>query len=144
VEWRIGLVLEHPPRIARLVVAGVPALVGEVQAAHERELVVDHDDLLVVRSGDRVRVVEAKIDAAVGAPREARGRRDLAVDAEHHRVVPVEDLHLQPALAAREAVEEIGKDDGRLAFLPFEHRAAVEVPAQDHDGALGALGGASE
>ena len=64
-----------------------------------------------------MRVVEAEVDAPVRAPREADRGRDLAVDAEDHRVVPVEDLHLQATVAAREAVEEIAQDDGRLALL---------------------------
>jgi len=41
-------------------------------------------------------------------------------------------------------VEEIAEDDGRLALLLLEHRAAVEIPAEDEDGSLGLLARASE
>jgi hypothetical protein len=141
----IGLTFEDAFRVLRLVLARVPALVGEVEAARERELVVDDDDLLVVRPRHRMRVVEAEVDAPVRLPlADAERGRDLAIGSEHDRVIPVEDADPQVALAPREAVQEIAQLDRLPGVVVAQPRAAVEIPGEDQDRALGALGGAHE
>ena len=144
VEGRIGLLLEHAARIVGLVITRVPALVGDVESARESEAPVDHDDLLVVGARDGVRVVIAEVDAAMGFPRAPGAGGGLAIGAEHRGEIPVEDLHLQMALLAREAVQELAEEDGLARAVEVERRAAVEVPAEHDDGTLGALRRAHE
>jgi hypothetical protein len=144
VERRIRLAVRRPPRVVGPVSGRVPAPGGEIESADERQPVVDEDDLLVVRARQRVRVVVAQVHAPMRVPREPVERRKLAVGAEHHRVVPVEHAHVQPPPAPGEIVQEVAERDALAAGPDLQRRAAVEVPGEDHDRALGALGGAHE
>ena len=43
--------------------ARVPAMAGQIDAAAERQLIVDHDDLLMVAGADGMTIVEPESDA---------------------------------------------------------------------------------
>ena len=64
------------PVVALAMVARIPAPVGHVDAAAHRQLVVDHDDLLMMAAADRVDAVELEVDPLVRQP---------AQQIEHHR-----------------------------------------------------------
>ena len=55
-------------RIVFLVFARIPALVGHVDTAAYRDLVVEHGDLLVMRTPDGMRGIEAEVDTPVSYP----------------------------------------------------------------------------
>jgi hypothetical protein len=141
VERRVGLAVDHAVRLVGAVAAGVPAPAGQVEPARERHGIVDHHDLLVMRADGRVGVVVAQRDAPVGLPARPVEQRKLPVGAEHHREIPVEDVDAQAPAAAREEIQEIPEHRRRAArvVLPGEPGAAVEVPPDDDDRALGAL-----
>ena len=60
VKRRIRRAGHHAVLILRRVLARVPAARGQVDAAAERDRIVDDHDLLVMRAADRMRVVVAK------------------------------------------------------------------------------------
>ena len=60
-------------------------------------------DGLVMRSADDVRVVVAQMDVSRRRPSEPIQWRELAIRAEHHRIIPVEDINVQ----CRPALDEI-------------------------------------
>ena len=69
VERRIGRAGEiDAARIVEPMLARVPAPGGQIEPARERDRVVDHDDLLVLRGAERKVVVEAEADSAVAFP----------------------------------------------------------------------------
>jgi hypothetical protein len=70
VHRRIGLAVEHAARLLRTMGRSVPALAGEIQSADESDAIVDDHDLLVMRSRQRMRVVEAEVNAAMWLPRQ--------------------------------------------------------------------------
>jgi len=117
----------------------VPTPDREVDAADERNRVVDHHDLLVVRGPDRMMVVEVKSESAVGAPAARVERKGLPGERVDHREVPVQHIDAQRAPAPGERVEEMAERArhpvGGLTL--HERRAAVDVPADDEDRALG-------
>ena len=55
-------------RIVFLVFARIPALVGHVDTAANRDLVVEHGDFLVMRTPDGMRGIEAEVDTPVSYP----------------------------------------------------------------------------
>ena len=133
--------MRHAPRILGGVLGRIPAAHGEIDAADEGHRVVDHHDLLVLAAGDRVRVVVAQMHAPRRGPAEAVERREFPVGAEHHRVVPVEDMHVQRVAALHQPVQELTKQRRRpirLHRIEVQARLAVEVPGEDGDRALGA------
>jgi hypothetical protein len=99
------------PRIAASLVGGqvlggVPARHPEIEAAGECDRVVDDDDLLVLRSSERMLGVETKMHPAMRARSEAQAWQQLALEGVQHREVPVENVDVQPAPASGEAIEE--------------------------------------
>ncbi len=141
VHRRVGLPIEFASVVARGMFGGVPAPGGEVHAAGERERIIDHHDLLMMRCPDEMGVVVAHVHAAPRFPCRSVKRTRFPLGAEQHRVIPIEDVYLQPASSLHEEVQEIPEQhrQRRLARLPTEASTAVEVPAQNDDGANGAL-----
>ena len=145
VKRRIGLLVEGAPRIVGRVARRVPALVGDVQPAGKGELVVEHHYLLVMGARQRVGVVEADLDVAVRLPREAEDRRVLPIGSIHHREIPIEDANAQLRALGAQAVQKVARRLERTVVLVVtQHRAAVEIPSEHEDRALGALCGAQE
>ena len=133
-------------RVVGGVLAGVPAPAGEVEAPRKRHGVVDHHDLLVVGADRRMGVVVAQVDAAMDPPARAVDWGKFAIDPEHHREIPVEYVDAQAAAPAREEIQKVaehGRHPGKR-LVPVQAGPAVEVPAEDDDRALGALGGLHE
>ena len=140
VKRRVGLVARRASRIVGPVLGGVPALAGEIQPADEGKPIVDDDDLLMVRPGERVGVVEPEVDAPVRLPAEAVDRRQLAVGGVQHRIVPVEHVDVQALPAPDERIQEIAHPLGaRIAVVEAERGLTVEVPGEHDDRALGAF-----
>ena len=106
----------------------------QIDAATERELVVNHDDLLVMRAAGRMRVVVAKADPAVRLPRQAVQRRPLAVEPEDHRVIPDQNVDLQLAAAAPQVVEEAA--ELQLAVASDKARTMTAATVNVSAGAL--------
>ena len=88
VKRRIGRTLRHASRVVGRMRRCVPAPTRQVDPAVEGNAIVDHDDLLMVRAADRMRVVMLKVHAMVRLPAKAMQRSPLAVQPEDHRVVP--------------------------------------------------------
>ena len=63
---RLAVAIDAPGIVAA-VLAGVPAPEGEVDAAGERDRVVDHHHLLMVRRAEPVHAVLDEVDALVRA-----------------------------------------------------------------------------
>jgi hypothetical protein len=148
VERRVGSIGHDAPRLVGRVLRRVPALARQVDAAAERDGVVDHDELLVMRPTGRVRVVELHADAPVRLPppTEPHGARRLPIGRIDHREIPVEHVDVQVAPAAREVVE-VGPEPGPGAVVlarKVDAAIAVEVPRQDEDGVRGELRRAHE
>ena len=100
-ERRIGHAGEiDAARIVEAMRARVPAPGGEIEPAGERERVVDHDDLLVLRGAERQVVVEAETDLPRRAPTHGRGRKQLALVRIEDRIVPHQNVNEELAAAA--------------------------------------------
>ena len=109
----------------------------------ERDAIVDHDDLLVMRTRDGMGVVVANVDASMRLPREAVDRRELAVVPEHHRDSPSRGCGCRSfrRRRARRFRKSPSVSPGRRRpRRSAASGAAVEVPGEDDDRALGALG----
>ncbi len=145
VERRVRRAGHHAVLVLRRVLARVPAARRQIDAAAERDRVVDDHDLLMMRAAGRMRVVVAKADPAVRLPRQAIQRRPLAVEPEDHRVIPDQDVDLQLAAAAHQVVEKVAELQlAVLAVRAQQARAAVEIPAGDQDRALRVARGLDE
>ena len=125
-------------RIVRAVALRIPAAAREVEPAHERDLVVHHDDLLVMAGRDRVRGVEAELQPLARAELVAEHGQPLAIEREHHREVPAQHVHAELAPAPDQCLEELAQRLGPtvLRAARNEAGAAVDVPGDDLDAAL--------
>src|SRR5690606_14559487 len=85
----------------------IPTLAGEIDAAAERDGVIDHDELLMVRATDRMRVVVTQVHAPAWPPARAHEARPLPIQAEDHGIVPAEDVHAQHAPLTYERVQQL-------------------------------------
>src|SRR5690606_27698949 len=113
-------------------------------AADEGDRIVDHDELLVVRSAERVARVEAKADATVCPQSELEERQRLPIERVDHREVPREDVDVEPAAAPHEAIEELDQGLAGPVRSRSEAHLTVDVPAEDEDRVLRFRGGAPE
>jgi hypothetical protein len=78
VEWPVGLAVNvAAQRLVDVVVAGIPTPDRDVEAAGERDTIINHDQLLMLRRADRYRVVEGKTDAGRRAPLQRHDRQDF-------------------------------------------------------------------
>ena len=75
--------------------AGVPSMSGEIDPAAERELVVDHDHLLMVRAAQRVAGVEGEVQVPRHPPPEPQPGERIAFERVHGRIVPGQQIDLQ-------------------------------------------------
>ncbi len=141
VEHRVHVV-ERPVRHAVLVAAArivgrmrgrVPAGARQVEPADEREPVVDHDELLVMRRAARMRIVEPEPDAAMRAPAGPIHGRPVALQRVDHREVPREHVDAQIVAGGRERVQEGRERVGQrvVGAAGREPHPAVHVPADD-------------
>ncbi len=144
VEHRLHVVkraVRHPACIATARVVGrvrgrIPAFARQVEPADEREPVVDHDELLVMRRAARMRVVEPEADAAVRTPRGAIDGGPVALQRVDHREVPREHVDAQVVPRGRERAQECGERVGQAVagVGGRQMHLAVDVPADDEDG----------
>ena len=136
VPGRIGFAIgQHSARLDIAVMPRVPPLARHVDPAAECEAIVDHDDLLVVRTAGRVETVELGMDPRMLHP--PRQRED--VRAAHERLeradVPPQQEDLELGIALGEPIDEVA-DRLRLAGFTVrsdEVDACVEIPADQHD-----------
>src|SRR5690606_42143867 len=93
----------HAPRVRRGVLGRVPALDREVDAAGERERIVDTDQLLMVGGAERMAPIEAKVNARMRLPGAVEQLLDRAARAVHDRDVPDQkiDVEIRGALDQR-------------------------------------------
>ena len=91
------------PRLRGVVGRDVPAAHGQVDAAAIRDVVVDDDELLVMRRADGQVTVEQDLDALRFARAEDPARKELAVHRVEDRVVPQQDLDRRAAGGASAA-----------------------------------------
>jgi len=120
----------------------VPAACREIEAADERDRVIDHDDLLVMRRTERMAAVEAEVEARMAAPRAREERERLALERVDHRKIPGEDVDVQLRTTIEQAEQELAERVGQRAppAVAAEADAAADVPAEDEQRALRALG----
>src|SRR5688572_18108986 len=91
VKGLVRLASAHAQRVRLLVVSIVPAVIAQIQPAEERELAVDHDELLMMRALVDVTAVEQKRELFAGGPVELLRLHPLALQGEHGMEVPRED-----------------------------------------------------
>ena len=119
-------------RVAGAVLGCIPAARGQIESSDEGEAVVDNDDLLMMRTGERMGVVEPEVDVLMRLPCKPVDWRVIAIGPVDHWVVPVE--HPNPQLAALfgEAVQEISESAAGTAIrIDPQRRAAIEIPGED-------------
>ena len=117
------------PRLRGVVGRDVPAAHGQVDAAAVRDVVVDDDELLVMRRADRQVTVEQDLDSLRFARAEDQARKELAVHRVEDRVVPQQDVNRRAAACASAAsVSSLPSSIGAPSVgprAPFQPRAAV-------------------
>src|SRR5690606_16380678 len=86
---------------------------------------------------DRMRIVVSELNAPARLPAESVGRRPLAIQAEDHRIVPDQNVYLQPAFAPHEVVQETAELELPPPLVRAqETRATMKVPARNQDGTM--------
>ena len=123
----------RPRRFLEPVRARVPAMAGQIDAAAERELVVDDDDLLMVRAADGMAIVEAEPDAARHPPAEPPSRERIALERVERAVVPGQDVAAQvraPAGDEREQLVEPRRRVGRRGRPASRSTCARRCPSR--------------
>ena len=113
----------------------IPAGMREIEAADERDGIVDDDDLLVVRRADRMLAVEPELEPAVRLPVELEHGQPLALERIHHREIPRQRVRAQTAARCRHCVQEVAERLRKAVVRAFgdEPQPAVDVPADDED-----------
>src|SRR5690606_8684354 len=90
-------------------------------------------------------VVIAEMHAMMRLPPEAMQRRPFPVQAEHHRVVPHQNVDVQTAATAHQLVQELAELELRPVVPGAEQtRTAVEIPACDENRAARVASGGYE
>ena len=92
--------------VLRSVLRRIPATRGEIEPADERDGIVDDDDLLMLRAGDRVAAVQAEAKAPVRAPRQSKARHELALQRVDDGEIPIEHVDAQRAAPAHQTIEK--------------------------------------
>ena len=93
-------------RIDFEMVAGVPPLVRHVDAAAHSEFLVENGNLLVVRTAERVRVVQFEMDAAVSKPAEQIEHHGSADEVVGNADPPLENTKFEPLIASHKPAYE--------------------------------------
>ena len=125
-------------RFLVLVVSRVPSFAGHVDAAAKGHAVVDHHDLLVMRSGDRMMPVEFEVDLAVAHPAQDREQGSAMEQRLERTGIPAQYVNIEQGTALDQPADE--RSDRRRTLvlpLPGELDPGVEVPADQHDAPLG-------
>jgi len=125
-----------PQAIVRRVVRCVPAFDGKIHAAHEGDGVVNDDDLLMMRRVCGMVPVEVDVDALVSLPVRAVDQRQRRAGRVDDREAPNEHPHVQVRAALDKAPQQVSERRGVRTILRPETDAGVEIPTEDHDGAL--------
>ena len=112
-----------------------------VQAAAERDPVIDRNNLLVVRCRQRMGGVEPKVESRMAVPGQRQRRQELTLEGEQDRVVPGQDQSApQARVSGAHRLEKQIDQAGRPAIARIAARAEVcpgmEFPGQHHDGAF--------
>src|SRR5262245_22389100 len=119
----VGLACGRPRWFFDSMCAGVPPMTSEVDPATERELVVDHDDFLMVRAAERDAIVETELHAAGCAPPELPSREGIAFERVERRVVPDQDVAAQMGPPSRDEPQQVIESCGGV-----RHRRRVRLP----------------
>src|SRR5690606_12806631 len=121
-----------PLRIVDDVIRGVPALVGEVDAATERNGVVHHDDLLVMAGLRRRFVVHDELDLLGHRPAPDEHRQRFAILGEQKRVIPQEDANTKlRALGdcmTQQRLQRLRRARVRVSVAGAQPDTAVDIP----------------
>src|SRR5687768_15806190 len=75
--------------------ARVPSMTGEIDATRKGELIVNNDDLLMMRAADRVTIVKAEPHVAMCAPAQLPPRPRVALERVERGVIPDQDVAAQ-------------------------------------------------
>ena len=100
------------PRLGGVVGRDVPAAHGQVDAAAVRDVVIDDDELLVMRRADRQVAVEQDLDALRYARAEDQARKELAVHRVEDRVIPQQNLDLELRAALQQPASSLPSSTG--------------------------------
>jgi hypothetical protein len=111
---------------------GVPAVAGQIDAAAERELVVDDDDLLMVTAGDGVPIVKSKPYVPRHPPSQPPSRQRIALERVERSVVPRQNVAAKLGAATRDEGEQLRelawRASGAATRLEIDRRR--DIPAQ--------------
>ena len=94
--------------------ARVPSVAGQIDAAAERELIVNDHDLLMVAAADRMAVVEAESHAARHSPAESPSRERIALERVEGPVVPDQDVAAKTWTPSRDEGQQLVEASRRL------------------------------
>ena len=128
-------------RIVLLVVARVPSLVGHVDPTTDRDDIVQHGDLLMVRTADRVCRIELEGDAAMAKPARKVPPHGRATDSGQCANAPFEQANVQLLAMPGQPGDETS-EARRVAPLPRalppaapsrEMDAGIEIPPDQQD-----------
>ena len=136
---RVGLSSRiNAVRIFERVRGRIPAPDGQIESAGIGDRVVDHDDLLMLRTAERRFAVETELHLIRRIPVERKLRKHFALERIEHREIPQQQPHRQSGPPLHERREKVAKRNRKsvigLAALADKARAAVDVPAEDEDG----------
>ena len=117
---------------------GVPAYVGEVDAAVESDAVVDNNDLLMMRCPGGQVFIQAEMDPLTRFPPEFPCGQRLALEGVEGREVPDEDIDVEVRFYPHGIVQEFSEMDREVGLVVTAEKLelAVDIPAGDVDASL--------
>ena len=115
--------------------ARIPAMARQIDAAAERQLIVDNDDLLMMASADGMVIVEPESHAARHPPSQPPARERIAFERVERAVVPRQDVTPKVRASPRDIRQQLIEPRRRLRFvwrLRARQQIGVggDVPAQ--------------
>ena len=117
--------------------ARVPAMARQIDAAAERQLIVDHDHLLVMAGADGMTVVKPEPHASRHSPSEPPSRERIALERVERSVVPRQDVATKVRATSCDIREQLVEPRRRVRRLGGDAREQIDVghdvPAQNED-----------
>ena len=120
--------------------ARVPAMARQIDAAAERQLIVDHDNLLMVGAADGMMIVEPETNASRHPPSEPPSRQRIALERVERAVVPRQDVAAKVRASSCDMREQLVEPRRRVRRRAARVQIDVrrDIPAQTEHGLAGA------
>ena len=95
----------------------IPAVPRQIDAAAERQLIIDNDNLLMMGSADGMVIVEPESHAARHPPSQPPARIRIAFERVERAIIPRQDVTPKVRASPRDILQQFIKSRRRLRFV---------------------------